>query len=120
MPTSHSHACNCETFLPMQLFMQITLQGTTIVKLCVKVLATSLLNASNSLRKCKPNKHTMDNIIYESAQAAKTACEEYIKAVYDMQDKFGLREENEDYCTSTYLYAKYLDCRGNVVEYCHN
>ncbi len=62
----------------------------------------------------------MNDIIYESAQAAKTACEEYIKAVYELQDKFGLREENEDSCTSTYLYAKYYDCRGNIVEYCYN
>lgn len=62
----------------------------------------------------------MNEIIYENKQAAETACEEYIKAIYDLQDKLGLREENENSCTSTYLYAKYRDYKGNIVEYCHS
>jgi len=62
----------------------------------------------------------MNDTIHENAQAAKTACEEYNKAICELQAKLGVWEENEDSCTSTSLYTKYRDSMGYVVEYCHS
>lgn len=60
----------------------------------------------------------MNDIIHENAQAAKTACEEYIKAIYDLQAKLGVWEENEDSCSATHTYARYYDETGKVKNYC--
>ena len=60
----------------------------------------------------------MSEIIYENITAAKSACEQYIKAIYELQSTLGVWEENEDSCSTTYSYAKYRDEIGNVKKYC--
>jgi len=59
----------------------------------------------------------MTDTIHENAQAAKIACEEYIKAIYDLQAKLGVWEENEDSSCSTYTCVRYYDEAGKVKKY---
>jgi len=61
----------------------------------------------------------MNDIIYNNIASAKAACEQYVQAIGDLQESLGVWEENEDSCTSTWVYARYLDESGKVVNYCH-
>ena len=61
----------------------------------------------------------MIDIIYDDKAGAKAACEEYVKAMHDLQEKLGVWEENEDSCSATWAYARYRDESGKVVNYCH-
>ena len=59
----------------------------------------------------------MNDTIHENAQAAKNACEQYIKAMHDLQAKLGVWEENEDSCCAVITYARYYDETGKVKFY---
>jgi len=61
-----------------------------------------------------------EEIIHENFQAALAACQEYVKAVYDLQAKFGVWEENDDSCDVVYTVARYRDENGNVRKYWHS
>ena len=58
--------------------------------------------------------------LHDDKESAKEACEEYSKAIRDMQERFRVWEENELSCTFTFVYAKYVDETGKIVNYCHN
>lgn len=60
----------------------------------------------------------MNDTIHENAQAAKTACEEYNKAIRELQAKLGVWEENEDSSCGIYTYALYYAETGKVKKYC--
>ena len=62
----------------------------------------------------------MSDIIHENIEAARAACTEYVKAIYELQAKLGVWEENEDSCSATYTYARYYDERGNVRKVCND
>lgn len=61
----------------------------------------------------------MEEVIYENIEAARAACRDYNNAIYELQTRFGVWEENEDSCSPTYAYARYYDRQGNVANYCH-
>ena len=61
----------------------------------------------------------MNDIIYDNRASAKAACEEYVKAMHDLQEKLGVWEENDDSCSETRAYAQCRDESGKVVNYCH-
>jgi hypothetical protein len=61
-----------------------------------------------------------DNIIYDNKASAKAACEQYEKALHDLQEKLGVWEENEDSYVSTHIYTQYRNESGKVVEYCYS
>lgn len=61
----------------------------------------------------------MDDIIHNDKSAAKSACEQYVAAMHDLQSKLGVWEENDDSCSATWAYARYRDESGKVVNYCH-
>ena len=61
--------------------------------------------------------NSMNDNIHENAQAAKNACDQYIKAIYDLQLKLGVWEENEDSSCSTYTCVQYYDETGKVKKY---
>jgi hypothetical protein len=62
----------------------------------------------------------MEEIIYNSKELAKSACIQYVEAMRDLRTKFGVREENDDSCTETYIYAKYRNEKGEIADYCYN
>ena len=61
----------------------------------------------------------MSEIIYDDKASAKAACEGYLKVTNELQQKLGVWEENEDSCTLTFVYARYRNESGKVVNYCH-
>ena len=61
----------------------------------------------------------MKEIIYEDKEQAKSACAKYLEAMFELQTRFGVWEDNEDSCTTTYTYARYRDESGKVMNYCH-
>ena len=58
----------------------------------------------------------MENKVHENKNLAKAACDQYIKEIYELQDKFGVWEENDDSCSETFIYARYYNESGEVVE----
>jgi hypothetical protein len=81
------------------------------VKTRLRCTGTSCTNSN-----CRHN-NSMNDAIHENAQAAKNACDQYIKAIYDLQLKHGVWEENEDSSCSTYTCARYYDETGKVKKY---
>lgn len=59
----------------------------------------------------------MNEIIHDDRASAKVACEQYVKAMQDLQSSLGVWEENADSCSETYVYARYRDESGKVVNY---
>jgi hypothetical protein len=60
----------------------------------------------------------VSEIIHDNITLAKSACEQYIKAIYELQSTLGVWEENEDSCSATFTYAEYRDEMGNLKKYC--
>lgn len=58
-----------------------------------------------------------DDIIYDDKASAKAACEQYVNALHNIQEKLGVWEENEDSCVATHTYTRYRDESGKVVKY---
>jgi hypothetical protein len=58
--------------------------------------------------------------IHESKSEAMIACAKYATDLAESQEKYGVWEENEDSCTQTFIYAKYLDKDGLVKTHCHS
>lgn len=52
--------------------------------------------------------------IHKDIEAAKLACENYLKQLDELQEKYGISEECEDSCCPVYVIAKYYDKDGNV------
>lgn len=61
----------------------------------------------------------MAKVIYDSKAQAKVACEAYLRELFALQDRFGLREVVEDECVSTWLYVNYRNEAGDIEEYCY-
>jgi predicted translin family RNA/ssDNA-binding protein len=56
--------------------------------------------------------------LHQSREEAKKACQEYVEALLELQERLGVWEENEDSCSATYVYAEYLE-NGKKEKYCH-
>ena len=59
-------------------------------------------------------------MIHENQEQAKNACKKYVEAIYDLQSKFGVWEENEDSCSPTSTYARYKTESGETKVYSPN
>lgn len=59
----------------------------------------------------------MPDLIHSSKEEAKRACEEYVKEIQSLQERFGTWEENDDSCVMTFVYTRYRDESGEIKKY---
>jgi hypothetical protein len=61
----------------------------------------------------------MNDYIHENIDKAHSACCAYSNALTELQEEYGVSEENEDSCASIYIVARYRTESGEVKEYCY-
>lgn len=61
----------------------------------------------------------MTDKIYNNVTEAKDACREYAERVEALMQKYGVWEENDDSCVTTWICAQYLDENGEKRTYCY-